>query len=160
TRRLRQHFSVVNPPRPVVGWTAMRVAVLGLVLLAAGSARAHHRQTPPIVAITTSGEASLPRFAPPSRKAAAAVVGHAGEVVTPFHTPTTPIFTYGTGNNDHPTVNANGRVVVWDTDADPLGSGAPGRQVVQQGPFGTTQLAVDPTGTSANPSVDYLGIFA
>jgi hypothetical protein len=139
----------------------VRLLVLALVALASavGPAMAHHRKTPPVVAFTTSGEATLPRLAPPSRKAAALVVDDTVAVVNPFRTPTVPAFSFASGTNANPSISKNGRTVAWDTDADPLGSGAPGRQVVRHDPVGLGQPAVDPTGTSANPSVDPIGIY-
>jgi hypothetical protein len=130
-----------------------------LVLLAiVPLASAHHRQTPPIVALTTSGNAALPRLAPPSRKAAAVVVDGTVAVVSPFRNPTTPTFSFMAGTNADPSISANGRVVTWDTDADPLSSGAPGRQVVQEKNLAMDQVAVDPSGTSANPALDLAGV--
>jgi hypothetical protein len=133
------------------------------ILLWASVASAHHRQTPPIVAITTNGDASLPRLPPPSRKAAAVVIdgGTASSiaVVSPFATPTVPTFSFTNGDNRNPSISANGRVVAWDTDADPLASSAPGRQVIAETRAGLVQIAVDPTGTSANPSEDRYGLY-
>ena len=131
------------------------VAVLALVVPAA---RAHHRQTPAIVPITTAGDASLPRLPPPSRSAAAVVVDETVAVVNPFRTPTVPAFTFTQGTNDNPSISSNGRTVAWDSDADPLDTGAPGRQIVEQSRFAMLTPAVDPTGTSANPALDLFGI--
>jgi hypothetical protein len=131
------------------------VAVLGL---AVPPARAHHRQTPPIVAITNAGDASLPRLAPASRKAAAVVVDATIAVVNPFRTPSTPAFTFTSGTNANPSISSNGRTVAWDSDADPLALGGPGRQIVEQTHFGLLEPTVDPTGTSANPALDLIGI--
>jgi hypothetical protein len=121
------------------------------------SAHAHHRQTPPIVAITTAGDASLPRLAPASRKAAAVVVDATVAVVNPFRTPTVPAFSFTSGTNANPSISSNGRIVAWDSDADPLGTGAPGRQIVEQNRFVLEQPVNDPTGTSANPALDLTG---
>ncbi|HXJ35917.1 MAG TPA: hypothetical protein VMS22_17940 [Candidatus Eisenbacteria bacterium] len=129
------------------------------VLAAASTATAHHRQTPPVVAITTSGEGALPRLPPPSRKAAAVTVDDSIAVVSPFRNPTVPTFSFASGSNASPSISSSGRTVVWDSDADPLGSGAPGRQVLRNAGFDLDQVAVDPTGTSANAAVDLLGIY-
>jgi hypothetical protein len=129
-----------------------------LVLALATAADAHHRQTAPVVAITTSGDASLPRLPPPSRKAAALVVDTTVAVVNPFRVPTVPAFSFASGANANPSISSNGRIVAWDTDADPLGSGAPGRQVVEQNRVLLQQVAVDPSGTSTNPALDLAGI--
>jgi len=138
----------------------VRHAVTSAVLLALAvpAAYAHHRQTPPIVAITTAGDATLPRLAPPSRKALAVVVDATVNVIQPFRKPIVPAFTFAAGSNGNPSISSNGRIVAWDTDADPAGTGAPGRQVVAQNRFTLVAPAVDPTGTSANPAVDLLGI--
>ena len=139
----------------------MRLVVVAVVLLAvAPGAQAHHRQTPPVVAITTAGDASLPRLAPPSRKAAAVVVDAAVEVVDPFVAPTAPVFQFQAGTNANPSISSNGRTIAWDSDADPLGSGAPGRQVLEQSPFALSQLTSDPTAASTNPALDLVGVFA
>jgi hypothetical protein len=140
----------------------MRPLVLVLaVALAAGPARAHHRKTPAVTAFTTSGEATLPRLAPPSRRAAAFVVDDTVTIVNPFRTTkTTPTFTFAGGANSNPSISKNGRTVAWDTDGDPLGTGGPGRQVIRADPFGLTQPAIDPTGTSVNPAVDQTGGYA
>jgi hypothetical protein len=130
------------------------VAILAL----APVARAHHRQTPPIVAITTAGDAALPRLPPASRKAAAVVVDAAVEVVSPFRTPSMPAFSFASGTNANPSISSNGRIVAWDTDADPLMSGAPGRQLVEQNRFTLAEPVLDPTGTSANPALDLTGL--
>ncbi len=137
----------------------MRLPSSLLVVLALVSvANAHHRQTPPVVAITTAGDAALPRLAPPSRKAAAVVVDTTVAVVNPFRTPTVPAFSFAAGTNANPSISSNGRIVAWDTDDDPLGSGAPGRQVVEQNRVTLQQVAVDPSGTSTNPALDLAGI--
>ena len=47
--------------------------------------------------------------------------------------------------------------MAWDTDADPLASGAPGRQVVIDQKYTLAQPRVDPTGTSRNPALDLVG---
>lgn len=130
-----------------------------LVLLAAAAAPAHHRQMPPVVAVTTAGDAALPRLPPPSRKAAAVVVDGTIAVVNPFKDPTLPTFTFTAGTNADPSISKNGRAVAWDTDADPLASGAPGTQVVVQNRTTVTQAAVDASGTSANPALDLAGLY-
>ena len=136
------------------------VPAVVFVVLGAPVALAHHRQTPPIVEITPKGDAALPRLAPASRKAAAVIVDDTIAVVSPFQNPTTPRFSFTVGTNGNPSISANGRTVAWDTDADPLGNGAPGRQVISATRFGMTQVAIDPTGTSENPALDLFGIYA
>lgn len=138
----------------------MRPALVSALLLAlvVSPAHAHHRQTPPIVAMSTSGNATLPRLAPPSRKAIAFTVDGAVSVVKPFRKPIAPAFFFGDGANGNPTISSNGRTVAFDSDADPLNTGAPGRQIVEQSKFALVSPAVDPTGTSENPAVDIAGL--
>ncbi len=150
---------VSSASRGSVTVVSRRILLALVVLAAASSATAHHRQTPPVVAITTSGEGVLPRFAPASRKAAAFTVDDTIAVVSPFRDPTIPFFSFSSGTNASPAISFNGRTVVWDSDADPLGSGAPGRQVLRDPGLDLTQVAIDPTGTSANAAVDLLGIY-
>jgi len=134
------------------------VASVAVLVLVVPAARAHHRQTPAIVPITTTGDASLPRLPPPSRTAAAVVVDDTVAVVSPFRNPTVPAFTFTAGTNDNPSISSSGRTVAWDSDADPVGTGAPGRQIVEHSRFAMLAPAVDPTGTSANPALDLFGI--
>ena len=138
----------------------MRHALVSALLLALAvcPARAHHRQTPPIVAMSTSGDATLPRLAPPSRKAIAITVDGAVSVLQPFRKPLVPSFFFGDGTNANPSISSNGRTVAFDSDADPLNTGAPGRQIVEQNKFALISPALDPTGTSENPAVDVAGI--
>jgi Tol biopolymer transport system component len=132
----------------------LAVALLAFVLPAA---RAHHRQTPAVTAITTAGDATLPRLPPPSRKAIAATVDGTVTVYHPFADATSPAWTFAAGTNANPSISSNGRTIAWDTDADPLASGEPGRQVVVDRQRTLLQPRVDPTGTSANPALDLVG---
>ena len=138
----------------------MRPALVSVVVLAfvVCPAHAHHRQTPPIVAMSTSGDATLPRLAPPSRKAISFTVDGDVSVVQPFRKPIAPAFFFADGSNANPTISSNGKTVAFDSDADPLNTGAPGRQIVEQSKFTLISPAVDPTGTSANPAVDIAGL--
>lgn len=138
-------------------------ALLLLVLLAAVPARAHHRQSPPVIPLTTSGDIALPRVPAPGQKTLVLVrPGASGrEVVgiTPFRPQDTEHLVFASGDNDHPTVSARSLVIAWDTDADPLAGGAPGRQVVVSTKGVLAQAAVDPTGTSSNPALDPRGLY-
>jgi hypothetical protein len=146
--------------RPWYGRSVHRsLAALVLVLAVASTARAHHRQMPPIVAITSGGDATLPRLAPTSRKAVAVVVDETIAVVSPFREPIVPVFSFTAGANANPSISKNGRVVAWDTDADPLESEAPGTQVVLQNRDVLSQVAVDPSGTSKNAALDLIGLY-
>ena len=133
--------------------------VVALLRFVTPAAHAHHRQTPPVVALTTTGDAALPRLAPPSRKAAAVVVDNSITVVNPFVNPTLPVFQFQAGTNANPSISSNGRTIAWDSNADPIGTGAPGRQIVEQSRYLLAQPVSDPTGTSANPALDLIGVF-
>jgi Tol biopolymer transport system component len=129
--------------------------------LVATSALAHHRQTPPVVALTTGGDTLLPRLPAPGRTTIALATPQGADTaivsVRPYKTPllVTPFAT--TGDNQNPAVSFNGNVIAYDTDADPASTGLPGRQIV----VASSQVVIagpsDPTGTSANPAVDVSG---
>lgn len=128
-------------------------ATIGLLLLAA-PAVAHHKQTPPIVQFSTTGDSPLRR------------VAAFGSVLT-FRTPDlgTPQivrFDVGTltshqvtiaGDNQNPSTSRTGLVVVWDSDEDFTSSGDPGRQIFQMSKGKISQVVHDPSGTSTNPAV-------
>ncbi len=133
------------------------VLVVSLALVPA--AHGHHRQTPEIVAITTAGDATLPRLAPASRKAAAVVVDASIAVVRPFQDPAAPAFAFATDANANPSISSNGRIVAWDTDADPLGGAAPAPQVVEQNGFDLQQIVAHPSDPTTNPALDLTGFW-
>src|SRR5690348_12284440 len=89
------------------------VLSLAATTLVAPAAFAHHRQTPPIVALTTGGDTSLPRLPSPGRTTVALGVPQGGsdtavETVKPYKNPllVTPLAT--TGDNQNPAVSFNG----------------------------------------------------
>lgn len=136
----------------------------GLVLLAlvAGAApvAAKHRQSPPVTALTTAGDTSLPRVPAPGKILALALPSGSGaEIlrVKPFGHDDAPAVLAAAGANANPAISRKGDVVAWDTAEDPLGSSLPGRQVVIDDRGILVQAALDPTGTSANPALDGLG---
>ena len=59
------------------------------------------------------------------------------------------------GNNANPA--ASPRAIAFDSDGDPLASGDPGRQVFVRAGGALLQMTHDPTGTSANPALNYFG---
>ena len=142
----------------------------------ASPAAAHHRQTPPLVRLTTSGDTPLPRMASPGNKTIALIVDSAlGKKVvsiSPWRDKrqltgcSTPVPTScnlqtlvaDAGDNANPAVGVSGRAFAFDSGSDPLQTGLPGRQVI--GALKTTLRAVsdDPTGTSVNPTVDATGL--
>src|SRR6185436_19675070 len=98
------------------------VAAFATALVAA-SASAHHRQTPPVLPLTTSGDVALPRLPAVGRKALTLAVpqGANSSILTlkPYRKPmlVTPLAT--TGDNQNPAISFTGTAVAYDTDADP-----------------------------------------
>ncbi len=136
----------------------MRLALSLLLVVVAGLALAHHRQSDAVLPLPAGGDVVFPRVPPPGKKTLALVRPGPGgtEVVgfTPFRARDAASVVFATGNNANPTVSYRGVVFAWDSDADPLGSGAPGRQVFLKAGGTLMQAAVDPTGTSENPALD------
>jgi Tol biopolymer transport system component len=134
---------------------------LAATTLVATAAVAHHRQTPPIVALTTDGDTALPRLPAPGRTTIALAMPQGADTavlsVKPYKTPllVTPLATVG--DNQNPAISFNGGVVAYDTDADPAATGLPGRQIVLASSHAVVAGPNDPTGTSTNPSVDVSG---
>lgn len=135
-----------------------------LLALAAGAspAWAHHRQMPPVAALTTDGDTALPRVASPGRTTLALAIGGPGATsivtVRPFVDPLVRLVIAPAGNNAAPAIASGGRIVAWDTSEDPLGLALPGRQVVLSNRGSLTPVSLDPTGTSENAAVDGSGL--
>src|SRR5262249_4330996 len=135
----------------------MRRLVFVALVASAAPAFAHHRQSPLIIPLTTSGDVSLPRV-PASGKKMIVVArpkvggGHAIVGYTPIRPSDIEHVLFSTGDNGGPSVSSRGLTVAWDSDADPLGNGAPGRQILINTKGSLAQVAIDPTGTSVNPA--------
>jgi len=135
-------------------WIQLTVA---LVLGAAVPAAAHHRQTPPVTALTGTGDNSLPRLPAFGINVALALPQTQGTELVQLsilqlirHQPgTTLVEQFGTATN--PASDLSGGLLAWDS------TNGLGRQVYTA--VGKTRLwpVHDPTGTSANPAVDRLG---
>lgn len=138
------------------------LALIAMVL--ASPAAAHHRQTPPVVALTLSGNTLMPRIAAPGSKTIALAVqfgaGHRIVSISPWKdrkNPAVQTVIAEAGDHANPAVSVTGRAFTFDSGSDPLGSGLPGRQVIaaqRRNPF---VVSNDPTGTSINPSIDTTG---
>jgi hypothetical protein len=154
-----------------------RSTVLVLLVLALASpAAAHHRQTPPLVRLTTSGDTPLPRLASPGNKTIALTVDSAlGKKVvsiSPWRDKrqltgcSAPVPTScnlqtliaDAGDNANPAVAATGRAFAFDSGSDPLQTGLPGRQVIGALKTQLREVSEDPTGTSVNPTIDATGM--
>ncbi len=145
----------MRPARPIA-------QLLLATLLLATPAAAHHRQTPTILALTTSGDTPLPRVPSQGKKTLtlAVPVGPNKRIigVDVFKDPDTPIIVETTGDNANPAISFTGTSYAWDTTADPLDLGLPGRQVVLSLNGNLLPVSNDPTGTSQNPSLDTVGL--
>ena len=138
------------------------VTALGLVAgLVTTPALAHHRQTPPIVPLTQTGDTPLPRLPSLGRSTTGFVLanGSGTSVVTvsPYKNPTLLTPLVASGDNQNLAMSFTGTVAAWDTDANPLGVNAPGRQIVVSKRGTLIQATSDPSGTSVNPSLDVAG---
>lgn len=139
----------------------IRLAALAALALSLGSAQAFHKSTPTIVPLSSGGDIDLPRIPPQGRRSMVLVLPESGGTkvvsLSPHKTGSQASLVFSGGDNEHPAVSASGKAFAWDTDADPLGSGAPGRQVLMNVKGALIQAAVDPTGTSENPAMDKSG---
>jgi hypothetical protein len=128
------------------------------LLLAASPVIAHHRQTPPVVAFSVSGDDELPRGVVTGGTIALARTRDSGHEIVRFQVgrlATVPVSAAGDCRNA--TVSGSGGTVAWDTDGDPLGSGDPGRQIITQVGSELVQATHDPTGTSIRPTLNRTG---
>jgi len=144
-------------PRATVAMIRVFLEVLVCTTaLLASSARAFHRQTPPLVVLTTGGDTDLPHVPSQGRRLLALADGTGGIVTLfPFRTQDAATSLAAAGTN--PAVSFTGGVVAYDTDADPLTTGLPGSQIVLWRKGTLSAGAADPSGTSVNPSLDKSG---
>jgi hypothetical protein len=142
--------------------TRPTVWVLLASLLAAAPAAAHHRQTPAILALTTSGDTPLPRVPAAGKKSLTLAVKSGADTqvvgISVFKTPDQPTVVEASGNNANPAISYTGMSFAWDTTSDPLNLGLPGHQVVLNLNGALLPVSNDPTGTSQNPSLDTVGL--
>ena len=135
-----------------------------LALAIASPAAAHHRQTPPLVALTSSGNTPLPRVAATGPRTIALSIDAGGGKkivsISPWRDrshPAVQTLIAAAGDNADPVVSISGRSLAFDSGSDPLQTGLPGRQVIGAlGPM-LRQISDDPTGTSSNPAIDPSG---
>jgi hypothetical protein len=142
--------------------TSPRPILIGLLVAGAlAPAVAHHRQQPEILQYTSSGDVGLPRLPSLGRTTVVLAIPNGADTqivtVRPYKDPSmlNPISL--TGDNQNPSISFSGGVVAWDTDADPLSTGLPGRQIALSRRGTLMQGPADPTGTSTNPSLDVAG---
>jgi Tol biopolymer transport system component len=131
----------------------IRIALIALAAVAA-PAGAHHRQTPPIVQITTTGDSVLPRVPAPGGRLTMVLPDAEGHPMI-FRKDWNRGFEQltGQGENANPTISSNGNTIAWDSDCSLIGCSDPGRQIFQWFNGIVAQVTHDPTGTSVNPAL-------
>src|SRR5262245_19088916 len=135
----------------IARWPSRMLAVLLLLGLADG-ARAFHRETPPLTAITTSGDTDLPRIPSQGRRLLALANGQSVVTLLPFQTQDEETPLAGIGSN--PAVCFTGRIVAYEATGLPE---LPGWQIALWKNGSMSAGITDPSGTSANPSLDKRG---
>jgi Tol biopolymer transport system component len=126
--------------------------LLAVVVSLAMPALGYHRQTPPIVAITGSGDTLLPRVAAGGRRLVVAITSSGKQIFRQDrkHDLLEQITTEG--DNDNPSISAGARVLAWDSDCTLLGCGGdPGRQIFIWINGASFQVTHDSTGSSVEP---------
>jgi hypothetical protein len=137
--------------------TKTGIALLALALLVQ-PALAYHRQTPPIVAVTTTGDTPVPRVPAGGRRLALAFNSSGRQIFRQDrgHNLLEQITTSGDSTN--PTISAGADTIAWDSDCTQFpGCQGTGRQIfmwVRGTPF---QVSQDPTGTSSNAALSGKG---
>jgi len=134
--------------------TAFALLALGLL---ARPALAFHRTTPPVVAVTSSGDTLLPRVSTEGRQLVVALDVSGKQIFRQHrkHDFLEQITT--SGDNDNPTISRNSRVIAWDSDCSQLGCPEPGRQIFMWTAGTAVQVTHDPTGSSVNPALSGRG---
>jgi Tol biopolymer transport system component len=132
-------------------------AALIVLSLSAVPALGYHRQTPPIVPLTLSGDSTLPRLSSVGRKLVVALDTNGRQIFLQDRRDNTLHPITSQGHNDNPTSNQSGHVLAWDSDCSLLGCPEPGRQIFMSNSGVVTQVTHDPTGTSVNPALSGRG---
>ncbi len=134
--------------------TAFALLALGLL---ARPALAFHRTTPPIIAVTSSGDTLLPRVSTEGRQLVVALDVSGKQIFRQHrkHDFLEQITT--SGDNDNPTISRSSRVIAWDSDCSQLGCPEPGRQIFMWTAGATFQVTHDLTGSSVNPALSGRG---
>jgi len=134
--------------------TAFALLALGLLTR---PALAFHRTTPPVIAVTSSGDTLLPRVSTEGRQLVVALDVSGKQIFRQHrkHDFLEQITT--SGDNDNPTISRSSRVIAWDSDCSQLGCPEPGRQIFMWTAGTTFQVTHDPTGSSVNPALSGRG---
>ena len=124
-----------------------RIALVFVVAALAAPTHAYHRQTPPVVAYTSSGDNPLPRLAA-GRRFVVAIASSGRQIYRLDRTRNFLEQLTTVGDNANPTTSLAGSIVAWDTDCTLLGCPEPGRQIFMKTNLGAFQVTHDPTGAS------------
>jgi len=124
-----------------------------IVLALSVPAAAYHRQTPPVVPITLSGDSTLPRVASAGRRLVVALDTGGRQIYLQDRRDNTLEQITDQGDNDNPTANTSGHILAWDSDCTLLGCPPGGRQIFLLTGGSVVQATNDPTGTSVNPAL-------
>lgn len=153
---------------PIRRLVPILVAAGTMAVAAPRPVQARHRQTPPIVRITSLGDNHLPRVAANGTTLVfASDADLLGEGVSGKHVYRFKLrrlrlerVTSGSAINDEPTVDRGARVA-FSSDGDLLGHGLPGRQIylLKFNNHSMIQVTEDPTGTSGSPAMNAGGRF-
>lgn len=141
----------------------MRPSTLALaaIAFAAAPAAGFHRQTSPVVQLTTTGDNALPRLPAFGNKLVVSLDTGGGRNVYRFSHGSGPglmPLTGGSQLHDHPAANVGGSTVAWDVDCDLSQCPEAGHQIfVLNGTGPALQVTHDPTGTSQNPALNARG---
>jgi Tol biopolymer transport system component len=136
------------------------IAALIVLAFSVVPAPAYHRQTPPIVRLTTSGDSTLPRLASGARRLVVGLDTTGRQIFLQDRGDNTLDPITNTGENDNPTASPNSHIIAWDSDCDVLGCAEPGRQIFMLLRGSVFQVTHDPTGTSINPALSGKGSLA
>ena len=141
-------------PRETLTKTGFALLALGLL---APPALAFHRTTPPVVAVTSSGDTLLPRVPTEGRQVVVALDVSGRQIFRQHrkHDFLEQITT--SGDNANPTISRSSRVIAWDSDCSQLGCPEPGRQIFMWTAGTAFQATHDPTGSSVNPALSGRG---
>jgi Tol biopolymer transport system component len=135
-----------------------RLAGVAALLLTCTPALAHHKQTPPVLRFTVTGDNLLPRVPAFGAVLGLLVPDGSGRKIIRYDVGTKDIAEVTEpGQHRNPALSRNGQAIAWDSDADLLGTGDPGSQVYLLRRNVLTQVTSDPTGTSVNPAVSSSG---
>jgi hypothetical protein len=149
------------------------IAVLAAIPGGATPVAAFHRQTPPIVRLTSSGDDTLPRAAGP-RLTFSVDPSHLdpdGYFAPPRRSPFAPVTVSVLRQNwipkeieliengANPTSSVSAHVIAYEEDCSLFvcSAGDTGRQIFLWLNLNLEQVTHDPTGTSVNPALDGLG---